>query len=281
MKKGNLIAVFPVFFLGLLVAPAFADGSTVEILSRVLDNFDGTPYVLNEGFLPDGTASNVEHRYTWQAVASKYTTKTADQSFPQVGIVNTAPIALQRAGGPNGGKSLGIQGSFDRRGYNWVDIYPTEADVRTEIPLLGRTRAIDVWVWGANLNYTLEAYIRDNRGMIHIIPLGSLRYIGWKNLRANVPEGIPLVANVMPRGTYDTSFVKFRLWTDPNERTYLGLERDAQGGISKIIPFYVYIAQLKVLTDVFESIYDGDQLGNPRYIEQLWQNTGAEAANNQ
>jgi hypothetical protein len=272
MKKGSLAAIFSILFLGSVAVSASADGNTVEMTSRVIENFDGSPYVV------DGE----EYRYAWQAVGSKYATKTNDQSFPQVAVVNAAPLTLERLAGETGAKSLGVQGAFSRSGFNWIDIYPTisggEGGQPAEIPLLGRSRAIDVWVWGSNLNYYLEAYIRDNKGMVHVIPLGSLRYLGWKNLRSNIPESIPMIASQIPRSTHAVTFVKFRLWTEPNEKTFLNVEHDAAGKVTKIIPFYLYIAQLKVLTDVYETVYDGDTLANPKTVNELWSSGGGAAA---
>jgi hypothetical protein len=267
MKKGSLCFVL-IAIVSFGALPVFGDSSTVAMESRILDSFDGSPY----------TIDNVEYHYTWKAVGSKFITKEAgDQTFPVVNPVPTAPQALTRQN-PEA-KSLGLQGSFDRKGWNWIDVYPTHADgdgAAIEIPLLGRTRFIDLWVWGSNLDYTLEAYIRDNQGIIHMIPMGSLRYAGWRNLRVEVPAGIKMVSNVLPRSTHNTSFVKFRVWTNPTERTYVDLERDPNGKITKLIPFYVYFAQLKVLTDVYETVYDGDLLAEPLQIEQVW--SGAEPA---
>jgi len=266
MTQSKLKAVFSFVFIGVLAGPAaFADSNTVEMSSRILDNFDGTPYKVG----------GEEHNYTWKAAASKFTTKNGARVFPIYQIVDAAPLALARAAQSEGksAKSFGVQGCFDRRGYNWIDIYPTTTGgdgSPVEIPLLGRTRVLDVWVWGSNLRYKMEAYIRDNQGMIHVIPMGSLNYEGWRNLRSNIPEGIPMVSNVIPRSTSLTTFVKFRVWTTPNERTFLDVERDAKGNILSIIPFYLYISQVKVLADVYETIYDGDELADPKETEKLW-----------
>jgi hypothetical protein len=270
MKKGNFKAVFSTLLLGILSAlPVYSDSGTVEMASRILDNFEGTAYVV------DGE----EYHYDWKAVASKLTTKTASQTFPIVNSrVSTAPMALQRLASEAGSeaKSLGVQGSFDRPGYNWIDVYPTIEGgdgQAVEIPLLGRTRVIDMWVWGSNLNYSIEAYIRDTKGVMHVIPMGSLRYVGWKNLRSNVPESIPMVSNVVPRSTHASTFVKLRVWADPKERSYVDVIRDGQGKIASIIPFYIYIDQIKVLADIYETIYDGDILANPRIVKGLWNGT--------
>ncbi|MDR0382894.1 MAG: flagellar filament outer layer protein FlaA [Spirochaetaceae bacterium] len=260
-----------VVFISLPVAWAFSDSNTVELQSKILDNFDGTPYSV------DGE----EYNYTWKAVGSKFSTKTDSQTFPVISPIAAVPQALLRQY-PNI-KSLGIQGAFDRHGYNWIDIYPTLADgdgQPVEIPLTGRTRFVDAWVWGSNLNYSLEIYIRDNRGIIHGLPIGSLKYIGWKNLRVAVPAGIPMVSNVLPRSIHDTTFVKFRIWTSPEEKTYVDLKRDVSGNVTEIVPFYVYIAQLKVLSDIYETVYDGDELGYPKKTAELWGADGA-AQNNQ
>jgi hypothetical protein len=109
--------------------------------------------------------------------------------------------------------------------------------------------------------------------------MGSLKYTGWKNLRGNLPPGMPMVSTILPRSTHVTTFVKFRLWTNPLERTYVDLKRDVSGKITEIVPFYVYIAQLKVLSDVYETVYDGDELAYPKNTEALWSNAGAAGAN--
>jgi hypothetical protein len=50
-------------------------------------------------------------------------------------------------------------------------------------------------------------------------------------------------------------FVKFRVWTQPRER---------------VDNFYFYFKQFKILTDIFESLFDGDELADPDLIPQLW-----------
>jgi hypothetical protein len=268
MKTGSSKLLCLVLFVSLWAVPAFGDNSTIALESIILDSFDGTPYVV------DGE----EYKYTWKVSGSKFSTKTDTQTFPVISPVATAPQSLLRQH-PDA-KSIGVQGAFDRNGYNWIDIYPTLTDgdgQPAEIPLQGRTRAIDVWIWGSNLGYSIEAYIRDNRGMIHSVSLGSLKYTGWRNLRTDVPSGIPMISSVLPRATDDTKFIKFRLWTSPVERSYVSAKRDINGKITEVVPFYVYISQLKVLADTYESIYDGDELAYPKNTEKLWADAGAGA----
>jgi hypothetical protein len=158
-------------------------------------------------------------------------------------------------------KALGVHGKFDRQGYNWIDVYPVAAGEGegeeaepVEIPIPGRARYLDMWVWGSNLNYYAEAYVRDYRGVVYVINLGELGYQGWKNLRATIPGNIPQGKRVLPR-LASLSFVKFRIWTRPRE---------------PVDNFYVYFDQFKVLTDTFESTFDGDELANPERIQELW-----------
>jgi hypothetical protein len=268
MKTGSSKLFCLVIFVSLSAVPAFSDSNTVALESIILDSFDGTPYVV------DGE----EYKYTWKVSGSKFSTKTDAQTFPIISPVATAPQALLRQ--KDSIKSIGIQGAFDRQGFNWIDIYPTLADgdgQPAEIPLQGRTRVIDVWVWGSNLNYSIEAYIRDNRGIIHSVPLGNLRYIGWRNLRVDVPSGIPMISTILPRPTDNTKFIKFRIWTSPGERSYVDVKRDITGKVTEIVPFYVYISQLKVLADIYETVYDGDELAYPKNTEKLWADAGASA----
>jgi hypothetical protein len=105
----------------------------------------------------------------------------------------------------------------------------------------------------------VEAYVRDGQGMVHIVKLGSLAYGGWKNLRANIPGPIRQPKRVLPN-LASLSFVKSRIWTQPNET---------------VGPFYIYFKQFKVLTDNFESIFDGDELADPDNIRELWANSGS------
>jgi hypothetical protein len=116
-----------------------------------------------------------------------------------------------------------------------------------------------MWAWGSNLSYDVEAYVRDNQGVVHIVKLGSLAYGGWKNLRANIPSYIPQSKRVLP-SLASLRFVKFRIWTQPTET---------------VGPFYIYFKQFKVLTDNFESIFDGDELADPDNVNELWANSGS------
>jgi hypothetical protein len=253
-----------VLFVCLAAQTAFADNNTVALQSIILDNFDGTEY----------TVDNETYIYDWKTVGSRYSTKAGETQYPRVGYIKTGPQALTRLAQTAGKEaiSLGLQGSFDRHGYNWADIYPTvqggDGTTPAEIPLWGRPHYIDIWVWGANLDYTLSAYIRDNRGIVHEVPMGSLRFTGWKNLRATVPA-VSMVSTVLPRSTHACTFVKFRVTTNPNAPTVIERKQDGT-----IVPFDIYFAQLKVLNDTYETFYDGDELADPKMTDALWSGAG-------
>jgi hypothetical protein len=89
---------------------------------------------------------------------------------------------------------------------------------------------------------------------VHTLNFGSLGYEGWKNLRVPVPTNIPQIKRVLPRLSA-LSFVKFRIWTPP---------------VEPVNDFYVYFNYLKVLTDLFEHRYDGEELADPERIQELW-----------
>lgn len=242
MKHGGFKAVCLALSVCMTVASVFAaEEKAVNLESRILENFDGSS------------------GYVWKVNASKFATKTDKETFPKLAYIKTWPAAIHgynREGKDI--KSLGIWGRFDRKGYNWIDIYPVAKDDKdenpAEIPIPGRVQLLDMWVWGANFNYYLEAYVRDYKGVVHIINMGDLNFEGWKNLRINIPSNIPQEKRTLPKRQALT-LVKFRIWTRPVER---------------VDDFQVYINQIKVLTDTFETLFDGDELADPARVQELW-----------
>jgi hypothetical protein len=237
-----------------------------------------------------------DSKYVWRKDASRYAVGKdpvdkdnpafadlglADGDFfPKVNYFKTWPMALFKTNREGRNlQSLGIWGKFKRMGFNWIDIYPTlksqgDDAQAFEIPLPGRVRALDLWVWGSGLDYYLEAYLRDQRGVIHVVPMGSLKYRGWENLRGTIPHSVPQNRAIIPdpttagviaadnennRSVY-LKFVKFRIWTTPRE---------------EVANFYIYFDQFKILTDIFESLYDGDELADPFWVRENWAGDGS------
>jgi hypothetical protein len=259
MKYGSFTALCAAACLIWAFVPAlssYGDDATAQLESIVLESFGGdTAHVWTAG------GKKYSYDFEWKLDASKFATATSDGSYPMKGYVTAWPVALygyKRSGEEL--KSLGIHGRFDRRGYNWIDLYPSkggsgdDANDPLEIPIPGRLRNIDMWIWGSNLDFYMEVYLRDNQGVVHNIKLGNIGHTGWKNLRVNVPTNIIQSKRVLPRIS-GLKFVKFRIWTQPTER---------------IGDFYIYLNQFKVLTDVFETLFDGNELADPEYVQELW-----------
>jgi hypothetical protein len=242
MKHGSFRVACFFFLAAFLVFSAFGDENTVVLESIVLESFDG------------------DSDYEWRLDASKFATKTDEDTFPKLAYAEAWPTSI--FGNNREGKelkSLGLWGRFDRRGYNWIDFYPVAKGSGddagpAEIPIPGRVQIMDLWFWGSNFNYYLEAYIRDYLGVVHTIYMGSVAHEGWKNMRIPIPNNIPQARRFLPK-LESLTFVKFRLWTTPAEA---------------VDNFYIYFDQFKVLTDTFETLFDGDLLTDPEFIQQTW-----------
>jgi len=264
MKYGSIKAVCFVILACVVVMPAIGDGQTRALTSIVLESFNGdTVHEWHDGRHPR------KFEFSWALDASKFATRNTDSDgnevvFPQSTYVKAWPISLF---GYNRDDlmSFGIRGRFDRQGYNWIDVYPVTGegdDAKPfEIPLPGRVRNFDLWVWSGNVDMYIEAMVRDYQGVVHTINFGNLAHTGWKNLWAFVPNNIRQDKRVQPSHA-GLKFVKFRIWTQPTER---------------VGDFYLYFKQLKTLTDTFESMFDGDQLADPDIIPELW--SGADGNN--
>jgi hypothetical protein len=225
---------------------------------------------------------NGDSIYKWKTQSSRFISKKDDVQYPVVGYIDAYPSQAFRKGIVDGApRSLGINGCFDRRGYNWIDIYPVLADDKDElpigIPIPGRMRRLDMWVWGSNLRYYMEAYFKDFQGVIHVINMGNVTYRGWRNLSITIPGNLnqtvwtqsePLQRasdigldlsekpQIRDEPAYPSlHFIKFRLWTQPVER---------------VDNFFVYLKQMKILTDTNEALYDGSDLNDPNNIKKLW-----------
>jgi len=254
MKHGSLKIICLIIWACITVFSVYGDETANNFESFVLESFNGTG----------------DSDYNWKVEASKFITKTdsagneLDVPYPRTIFVEAWPIA---AFGNNRGdnaqelRSFGINGMFDRRGYNWIDVYPVLADDDDENPaeirIPGRVRSIDMWVWGANLRFYIEIFVRDYLGVVHTLRFGDISYAGWRNLRVNIPTNIPQSKRILPAYA-GLTFVKFRVWTQPVER---------------VDNFYVYFKQLRVLTDTFEALFDGNDLADPKHVEQIWANS--------
>lgn len=234
----------------------FADENTVTLESVVIQNFDDPA------------------KAPWFVIGSKFSTA----GFPKVAYIKAWPQAVYGSNADNKDlKALGVAMLFDRKGYNWIDVVPGQKTgdgdkatyEPTEIPLPGRVKMIDMWVWSANFNYYLEAYVRDYKGIVYAVPMGDLNFSGWKNLRINVPDNIPQSRKTLPKKE-SLSLVKFRIWTRPSESVANFTIDPKATDTDKAVKFY--FDNIKVLTDTFETLFDGDELSdtNNAAVKDAW-----------
>lgn len=280
MRRGGLLLTFLVALVFLILAgPVFADTATQNLMSKVIESFDN----------PEDPEAAEWDSSEWIVRGSKFRTIIKEQEgdevtiideWPKKAYVETWPEALFGVNKEERDlKVLGVNGRFDRQGYNYIELIPAirneegdlvprrpavindEGDIvpGNEITLPGRTKAIDLWVWGSNYDYYLEVHVRDFKGIVHVLPLGNLNYTGWKNLKVDIPNYIPQEGGYVTAGGYlkELQLVKLVLWTRPEENV-----RD----------FYVYFDQIKTLTDMFVSRFDGDDLANQEKIQEIWSN---------
>ena len=242
MKRGSVFFLCILLVIAFVIpATVFADESTENLVSIVVESFD-----------PDDRATD------WLVFGSKFAT----EGYPKQVYAKTWPEALW---GYNTEQIdyevLGINAKFDRQGYNNLEIVPVvDADAEewehNPLPLKGRVKSFDLWVWGSQFDYDIEVHLMDYNGINWVLPLGNLKYSGWKNLAADIPNYIPQATQYIPYYKQMT-FEKLMIWTKPAEA---------------VNQYYVYIDQLKILTDVFESRFDGDTLTWPDKMEEMWGN---------
>ena len=161
-------------------------------------------------------------------------------------------------------KCLGVQFKFRYPGFNSVHLLPplevqwdnpgkavltydsrSGKDVQERaIQLPGRAKAISMWVHSRGNNYTLEVWIKDYKGDVHVLKMGSLNFVGWRPMKAYIPENVPQETNSYPQ-TRVTKIVRFVIRANP------------EAGNEEV---FLFFDQLKVLTDTFEVNFDGQNL---------------------
>ena len=247
MRRGILVSLLLVV---LLAVTAVADEVTANWQSIVIEDFDDgdSDWIVRGGrylAVEDGE-SDYEYPFSYQIV---------DDLWPEA-----MGRPVDGAGNPTQAPGvLGVQASFTRRGYNYLEFIPVEEDaegnqVPRGIPIPGQPIMIDLWAWGSMYSYYLEAQVRDYRGIVHTIKIGDLGYGGWQNISARFPNHIPRVARLFGHRR-NMELVKLVMWTRPDEA---------------VDGFHLYLDQIKVPTDTFETPFDGEGLADPDFVQSTW-----------
>ena len=235
MKQSAIVAVF-VLMLASICVPVIAQDSRINYQTYILETFDS----------PDAS------EWTWNGVGSKFVT----DGYPVLKYFDGMPNAvrvMQTDDNPDKAhKYLGAQFKFNRQGDNWVDIFPVKNSEGAsgqgmepyEISFKGIISRVDLWVWGAGYSYDLEMLVRDCYGVVHVLPISTLNFHGWKNLAVSIPSHIQQASPYLSDVKH-LKLVSLRIRTQPQE---------------KVHDFYVFFDELKVLTNMHSETYDGYEL---------------------
>jgi len=239
MRKGSILIICLAVLFLLVLPTVTADTATENLESRILESFD-----------PDSRTTD------WMVVGSKFIT----EGFPKQTYTKAWPEAV--FGSNSEGKDLevlGINAKWDRKGYNNIEIIPVKKDadgnmVANPIPIPGRVKKLDMWVWCSDFNYYFEVHLKDTNGVVHVLNMGSLQRVGWNNYYTNIPGYISQSGQYVPY-IKSLELVKIVIWTKPSEN---------------VSNFFVYFDQIKVLTDTFISRFDGDDLAAQGKSSEIW-----------
>ena len=225
MKKGLIL--FASFALLLTVGiPAFSQAPSRSVETVMIDDFDGT---------------NDAVTWTWNVQASRFVT----ENYPIINTFEAMPNSLKAVTNPEDThKVIGVNTKFDRKGDNWIEIYPEKDGKPYEIPFRGNVKTLDFWVWGAHYLYFLDVLVRDADGRIHIIHAGNLAFDGWRNIIVDIPTYIRQHSRLRS-GPEQMTFVAFRITTDPAEY---------------VDDYVVYFDHFKYSTGALAYIFDGYEL---------------------
>jgi hypothetical protein len=272
VKRMIIYLVVVLFLVANTALLGASDGKNTNIQTIILEDFE----------LVDGQPKRM-----WVLIPDRFGregNKEGGESLQKLSFVNAWPEAYfgsripgkdrgEFSYGPKGAnddersKYIDVSGyclamwiTFNRPGYNRVELYPLAKDgggtwVKEPIQFVGKIQKVDMWIWGANFNYNMDMVIVDFRGSEHRLSVGNIKHIGWKNFIVNIPHTIPQSIDYVP-SLKTLSLQKFIIWTDPTE--------NVKGA-------YIYLDQIKYVTDVFTEIYDGYQLGDPDHTKKVWE----------
>lgn len=243
MKQSGVVCVL-VLLLLMFSVPVFAQPNMKSVETIMIDDFDAKD----------------DMDWNWNVQASKYIHVDGDgdasKTYPKMAYFEAIPNSLKayRTADDPTPYALGVQVSYDRKGDNWFEVYPTDKETGDvyEIPLKGTVTQLDVWVWGANYDYYLEFLIRDADGNVHVVPACTMNYQGWRNVIVDMPSTVRQQSRLRS-GPETSFFIGFRVRADANEYAD---------------DFVIYFDQLRYSTNTLNNIYDGFELRKPDFEAQ-------------
>lgn len=170
-------------------------------------------------------------------------------------------------------KNLGVHFRFRYPGTNSVSIEPPmEIDWKDRTPVLtydqamrkdvpergiqlpGRAKAVSMWIHARGFPYTVELWIKDFKGDVHILEKQSINFVGWRPMTFEIPENMPQSSDTYPvtRTSKLVRIVIREVSSVAGEHTSTSTRNSSD--------VYVFFDQIKVLTDTYEVYFDGQDL---------------------
>jgi len=244
-----------------------ADVSGNELKAVVIEDFENA-VIGDTGWKVDSTPKVFAKAETEQKLKMKNPVNRLDMKIVGAGPndMNVEEWSLTDRGKKKE-KCLGIAFQFRYPGTNEVHILaPPQVDWKDKTPKLtfnpstgkdeqergielpGQSKGISLWVHGRGHPYTLEAWVKDYRGATHILKFGSVNFVGWRPMKAEIPIDVPQQFESFPQ-TRITKITRFVVRAVPNAPREELMETA-----------YFFFDQLKVLTDTYEVNFDGSDL---------------------
>lgn len=170
-------------------------------------------------------------------------------------------------------KNLGVHFRFRYPGNNSVSLEPPmEIDWKDRTPVLtydqamrkdvpergiqlpGRAKAISMWVHARGFSYTIELWVKDFKGDVHILEKQSINFVGWRPMTFEIPANMPQSSDTYPV-TRVSKLVRIVIREVSNVAGEL-----SSTSVRNTSDVFVFLDQIKVLTDTYEVYFDGQDL---------------------
>lgn len=270
-------------------------GSTEAVIETAIGN-DVTSSEMRAITVESFDRDYSEGGYGWEVLTDKdtrtqgaYQSATSNlQAEREVKLLKGTPADVRENLGYDGANILGVKFAFTFSGYNVVTIRPPAVDqymVERPRPYLnelalaenykarscyqnpalsnsattqraqmvdcvvgvnlpGQVSKISVWVMGRGNDYNLEGWVEDWKGDTHIFKFGSVNFVGWRPLTIDIPKAVPQDVSSYPQ-IKTLVFRQFKLRSNPR---------------TSLEAVYIFFDELRVLTNIFEVNFDGNQL---------------------